>query len=208
VAILLVMLDLVAVAAYLALVQVRVPPLPGQGAWPAAVVFFSDFGRHGDLGPESLDRVAHAARLYHSGRVERILCVGGRRNDPARYGSGRMAAALVAAGVPADAVMSENESFDTRTNWSAARRILDRSGWSDPLLVSSALHLHRIAAVAEGPYEWALAPTRTAFEALVAAPGQTWYRVHREWVAWASMWLLPADSHRDLIRRWRDFTSA
>jgi uncharacterized SAM-binding protein YcdF (DUF218 family) len=194
-----------AVLGYLAQVQHTVPPTPQAGHWPAGILFFADFDGHGDLGPESRDRVGHAAELFQAGRVGRLLCVGGRRASSDRYGAERMGEALVALGVPRGAIRVDRDSFDTRTNWVSAARMLGEGGWRDPLLIASALHLHRAVRLAPPGLDPTTAPTRTAFEALAADPLGTWVTVHREWVAWVADWLLPDDLHRHLVGRWRNF---
>jgi uncharacterized SAM-binding protein YcdF (DUF218 family) len=197
-------LDTAAVVGSLLLVQAAVPGTPGEGRWAAGVVFFSDFAPDGGLGPESRDRVAHAARLFLDGRVDRLICVGGRRERPRRIGARQMAEALADLGVPAERILHDRTSFDTRTNWESASGMLTAGGWGEPLLISSALHLYRIRTIAQGPFEWTPSPTRTALEALAAHPLRTIAEVHREWLAWAGTRLLAPDTHRELVRRWRN----
>lgn len=203
--VLLLLVDITAALGYLLLVQASIPPLRGTIFRQVGVVFFADFGTEGLLGAESKDRVAQAARLFRDGRITHLICVGGRRENPERFGALRMANALVTQGVPREAVTTERSSFDTRSNWEAASRILQDRGWSETLLISSALHLYRIEHIADGPLEWTSAPTRTALAELKRRPLGTWLHVHREWLAWVAMWMLPDDRHRDLIRGWRNW---
>jgi hypothetical protein len=197
-------LDLVAVLGYIGIVHHSIPPIPESGTWPVGILFFADFGSDEGLGPKSRDRVEYASELYRSGRVEALLAVGGRRRDPDRFGSRRMADALETLGLQPGALLVEQESFDTRTNWREADAILRDRVLRDVLLISSALHLYRIKAIAPPGYRMTCAPTRPVGEALLRRPIETWFVVHREWIAWLAMWILPDDAHRTLIRRWRD----
>jgi hypothetical protein len=149
--------------------------------------------------------VNHAAGLYRTGQVGHLLCVGGWRGGLERFGAERMADALTRLGIPSSDITADRSSFDTRTNWESAERMLRDGGWQEALLVSSALHLYRIGRLAPEGLDWTPSPSRSAFEALRAHPFATWLAVHREWIAWIADGLLPPDTHRDLIRRWRNF---
>jgi len=199
------LLDALAVFLYLAWGRATLPPPIPERPHATGVVFFDDFARDGSLGAESRRRIAHALELARLGLVRELICVGGRRRDRARSGAELMAAALIAGGLTADHVRGDHRSFDTRSNWRSARALLADSGAgaADPLLISSPLHLLRIRHVTGGA--GTPAPTMTIVAALHRAPMTLWLDVHREWIAWAAMALLPPHLHQRWIRAWRDF---
>jgi uncharacterized SAM-binding protein YcdF (DUF218 family) len=196
-------LDLLATGAYLRWGELTLPaPIP-QRAHAAGVLFFADFGDGRPLGPRSLERVDHAARLYRLKRVQELICVGGRRAAREHGGASLMAEALAARGVPAERITPDHNSFDTISNWRSARALLAPDAAADPLLISAPLHLLRIRHITGGI--GTPAPTKRIADALRQRPLATWRDVHREWLAWAAMALLPAERHRRWIRYWRDF---
>jgi len=200
-------IDLILVASYLVWCdQVLDAHQPPDEALDAGIVFFSGFGPQHGLNDKAFARVEHGADLYRQGQVRHLVCVGGHRLDPERYGAELMADALVSLGVPAEAIRSEKESFDTVSNWEQGRVILDREGWTRPVLISHPLHLARAYYIASPqPYPIYLSPVYSVWDLLTDKPIGTWVRVHREWVAWLSLWLLPSDMQQRLVERWRNF---
>jgi uncharacterized SAM-binding protein YcdF (DUF218 family) len=196
--------DLLLVGLYLAWAAVSLPPPVPDRPYPAGVVFFDAFGPDEGLGATSLTRVEHAAALFQAGAVGRLVCVGGRRSGREQTGGALMAAALRRRGVPQALVRHDASSFDTVGNWRAAMALLPPAERSAPLLISSPLHLLRIRHIT-GDVGTA-APT-ASISAEIRRRGLTgiWFRVHREWAAWAALALLPSDLHRRWIKHWRDF---
>lgn len=93
------------------------------------------------------DRVLHAARLYHAGKAPRILVSGGASPGVYAYPEAdAMAALLHALGVPHDAILLESLSLNTEANARQSASILQREGWDQVLLVTSALHMARALA--------------------------------------------------------------
>mgnify|MGYP006270908179 CR=1 FL=1 len=96
------------------------------------------------------DRVVHAARLWHAGRVPLLLLSGGA--DPAlslRSEAAVMAGLLRELGVPGDALLLETASRNTRQNAAYSAALLARRGVDRVLLVTSALHMARAVALFE-----------------------------------------------------------
>jgi hypothetical protein len=118
-----------------------------------------------------------------------------------------MAAALAVRGVPAGHIRHDATSFDTIGNWRSAQALLPPVALPElspePLLISAPLHLLRIRYITGGA--GTPAPTADVAQALGRRGAAIWYDVHREWVAWAAMILIPADQHRRWVKRWRDF---
>lgn len=195
--------DLCLSGAYLLWVhQVVDHPLPDT-RYDAGVIFFA-----GDpaleLNAESRRRTAFGADLYTQGRVSHLVCVGGYRQSPNRFGAEMMAAYLRKLGVPEQVIVVDRRSYDTVSNWRSAVTILEQQGWQHPLLISGPLHLARIQYIATDPFPITLAPARSIGELLREAPLSAWLGVHREWLAWAVMALLPQQLHQDLLRVWRN----
>ena len=101
----------------------------------------------GDAG----DRVLYAARLYHQGKAERILLSGGRIDWQAPGGTPaeEMAVLLEMLDVPREALWLEETSRNTYENAVNSRRILEENGIRRILLVTSAAHMSRSAALFE-----------------------------------------------------------
>ncbi len=94
------------------------------------------------------DRIIHTARLYHAGKAPLILVSGGtlpwQKISPETDG---MLAFLQELGVSAEFVMSEPDSINTYENALFSKKLLDRKGIDKILLVTSAFHMRRSAAV-------------------------------------------------------------
>ena len=199
-------IDLILVSLYLAwcdrVIEAHGPP---DKPLDVGIVFFSGFGAHAGLNDKGFARVSHGAGLYLQGRVENLVCVGGHRHDPERYGAELMADALVSLSVPADAIRSERKSFDTVSNWNQGLAILDREGWTRPVLISHPLHLARAYYIASPqPYPIYLSPVYSVWKSVTNKPLGTWLRVHQEWIAWLSLSLLPTEVQQELIEWWRN----
>lgn len=98
-----------------------------------------------DLG-RAADRVWHAARLYHAGKVPLLVLSGG----VVRTGDGSEAEAmrslLLALGVPDSAIVLEENSTNTQGNVAHTVAVLRSRGLQQPLLATSALHMPRARA--------------------------------------------------------------
>lgn len=95
-------------------------------------------------------RVAAAAELYRTGRVKAVVCSGGVawQNGGAPVSEADyMRAGLLARGVPAEAIVTENESRNTRENMIFSVACIERTiGWHNVrrvLIVTSAFHMRR-----------------------------------------------------------------
>ena len=103
---------------------------------------------HPDLN-DAADRVWHAARLYHAGKVPLVIASGG--TQPWKRPDAREAPAtnvlLQDWGVPGDAILLESNSANTYENATRTAELMDRRGLDCVLLVTSALHMPRALAV-------------------------------------------------------------
>ena len=98
---------------------------------------------------ESIDRVIHAARLFKAGLAPRIIASGGQlfpapgRPSEAEY----TAQLLVQLGVGEASILQEGGSRNTHENGLLTARLMAESGLETALLVTSAWHMPRAAAV-------------------------------------------------------------
>lgn len=100
-----------------------------------------------DLG-RAADRVWHAARLYHAGKVPRIIVSGGGLPWLGERGAeaDAMRRLLADLGVPPEVVLTEARSRTTRENALFTAEILGEEAIERVLLVTSALHMPRALA--------------------------------------------------------------
>ena len=119
---------------------------PAPGSVGDVIVVFAAEADPGGPSPELAARLRHAASLYHAGRARTILCSGGHPgpDSEARV----MQRALIAAGVPEDAILIEETGSSTRRTLAAVERI-GGGRWSRILMVSSPYHMYRIVGEAQ-----------------------------------------------------------
>jgi len=105
----------------------------------AAIVFGAGLQRDGSATPILRDRVAAAAELYFSGKVERLLMSGDNRflyyNEP-----GAMRAYALSLGVPAEAIVLDYAGRRTYDTCYRAKAIF---GLTEAILVTQSFHLPR-----------------------------------------------------------------
>ena len=98
-----------------------------------------------------VDRVRKAAQLYRAGRGRMIIVTGG--NQPwspfTEPEADSMETLLLEWGVPAEAIVLEGESRNTRENAIYSIELMQRLDCGEPLLVTSAAHMKRSVAVFE-----------------------------------------------------------
>ena len=110
-------------------------------------------------------RVWYAARLFHAGKAPLVLLSGGGDLERQAFSEARaMAVFLQDLGVPAQAIMLEKASRNTRQNAVFSAALLKARGIQHILLVTSALHMPRALALftAQGLQ---VTPAPTDFEA-------------------------------------------
>lgn len=98
--------------------------------------------------PVFAGRIDHAVELYRAGRVQRIVFTGGR-SDEDQLSEARAGAAYARGrGVPAGAILIEEQSRTTRQNLANAAALLAGQRSAAVLIVSDPLHLRRAVAIA------------------------------------------------------------
>jgi uncharacterized SAM-binding protein YcdF (DUF218 family) len=88
------------------------------------------------------DRIAEGVRLYHEGLVPLLVMTGGT----GRWGHSEAAVMreqAIAAGVPAAAILLDEEGTNTRASAANCRALMERHGLATALLVSHYYHLAR-----------------------------------------------------------------
>ena len=130
-----------------------------------------------------LDRAEVAAELWRRGYVSRFITSGGQGADEVEPESRTLRHALVAYGVPDDAIEEENRSTSTRENLLFSRPLL-ASTESPVLIVSHDFHAYRAEQLAR----------RLGYEPLVVSTRGTrlrlrTYRMLREVLALVKVWL-------------------
>lgn len=98
---------------------------------------------------DAAERLIEAARLWHLGVAPLVIVSGGSGDlyQPDLREAGLMQALMQALGVPASAIIAEDQSRNTRENLVNVQTILRERGFKRILVVSSALHLRRVAGI-------------------------------------------------------------
>ncbi|MEM9770088.1 MAG: YdcF family protein [Cyanobacteria bacterium P01_D01_bin.73] len=115
-----------------------------------------------DLAEEG-DRVLYGARLWKAGKAPMMVMTGGRiqwrgTGDAKTGEAGDMAELAATLGVPADKIVMETASLNTRQNATYTAQVLDGTEVRRILLVTSAMHM---------PRSWAIFK-RAGFEPIAA----------------------------------------
>ena len=113
---------------------------PAQTA-DAIVVFAGGVGESGKAGVGVQERVGQAVNLYRAGHAPKLIFSSGyvftlREAEV-------MKAIAVSNGVPADAILLEEQAANTHQNVTFTRQLLDQHQWRRILLVSSPYHMRR-----------------------------------------------------------------
>lgn len=107
------------------------------------VVLGSGLRRDGSPGPSLYRRAEKAARLYEEGYSPNIICTGGFTAGQVRSEAQACAEILRDEGVPASAIVLEEQSRSTIENAMYTRQIMDSNGWQTAVVVSDGYHLLR-----------------------------------------------------------------
>ena len=108
------------------------------------VVLGAGLRRDGQPGPALIRRATHAALLYEQGYAPRIICSGGfPLRAIQRSEADACRAVLVERGVPAEAVVLEEQSRSTEENAVYTKELMDANGWQTAVVVSDPYHMFR-----------------------------------------------------------------
>jgi len=97
---------------------------------------------------EAVDRIYKAAALYRAGKAPVVIVTGGNQpwSEPKTAEAYLIRDLLIEWGVPADAILLEGSSRNTRENALYSKNIMDSINCDDALLVTSAAHMPRAVA--------------------------------------------------------------
>ena len=107
------------------------------------IVLGSGLRRDNHPGPALTRRSQHAAELYAQGLASAIICTGGYTAGRTRSEAEGCREVLLESGVPAGAILLEDQSRSTEENAIYARVIMQGNGFSEAILVSDGYHLLR-----------------------------------------------------------------
>jgi uncharacterized SAM-binding protein YcdF (DUF218 family) len=145
------------IAADIALYSRRSDPGPADAA---VVLGAAVLGRVPS--PVFAERLRHAVELYKAGTVRKIVVSGGLAPGDALSEAVAGRDWIVAEGVPAADVLTEDQSHTTRQNIANVAPVLAANGLHHVLVVSDPLHMQRAMAMADGDHmDAAPSPTPT-----------------------------------------------
>lgn len=100
----------------------------------------------GTIAPEPQARMEEAVREYKAGVASHIIPTGGAAHNQ-YFEAHAMKQFAIAQGVPADAVIEEDEAKDTIQNIWFSHKIMEAHGWHSAEVVSSPSHVQRAALI-------------------------------------------------------------
>lgn len=95
-------------------------------------------------------RLEHGAHLWREGWAPWLLVSGGRTGTASRSEAAAGRELLLASGVPAEVILTEEGSRHTLENLVNVRAAMRERGWRRLILVSDPLHVARVRALARG----------------------------------------------------------
>ena len=107
------------------------------------IVLGSGLRKDGRPGPALRRRTMHAADLWKNDLAPLVLCAGGQSEYYPRTEADACREILLAAGLPADAILMEDRSRSTEENAIYSKRILDEKQLTQVVLVSDSYHMLR-----------------------------------------------------------------
>jgi uncharacterized SAM-binding protein YcdF (DUF218 family) len=108
----------------------------GSAVWPG-----------GRASPSLNARTQHAIALYQAGYAPYLIFCGGIGGNPPSEAE-VMRRLAISAGVPADALILEDQSHSTEENLANAKKVMDARGGHSAIVVSDPFHLYRAEIIA------------------------------------------------------------
>jgi uncharacterized SAM-binding protein YcdF (DUF218 family) len=137
---------LAALAAYVAATAVRIERQSAvDEAQPSEVIMVLGAAEYnGRPSPVLRARLDHALDLYRRKLAPRILTTGGAGGDRLYTEGGVGRSYLIGHGVPAEAIIVENQGGSTMSSTALAGEILSRMGLHSVIVVSDGYHIYRV----------------------------------------------------------------
>ncbi len=107
------------------------------------IVLGAGLRRDNTPGPALTRRTLHAAHLWQQGLAPVIICTGGKPGNRTRAEADACAELLRGEGVPAEAILLDDQSRSTEENALYTKAILEEQGWHTAIIVSDGYHLFR-----------------------------------------------------------------
>lgn len=107
------------------------------------IVLGAGLRRDNTPGPALTRRTLHAVKLWQQGLAPVIICTGGKPGNRTRAEADACAELLQAVGVPAEAILIDDQSRSTEENALYTKAIMDEQGWQSAIIVSDVYHLFR-----------------------------------------------------------------
>jgi uncharacterized SAM-binding protein YcdF (DUF218 family) len=136
-------------------------------------------------------RAAKAAELWREKKAKYIVCTGGRLNRKRPSEASFLASVLVEEGVPASAIILENQSTTTIGNAYYSLFIIRRRKWKSILLVTDVIHMPRAHYLFSSVLEGVMVSSEPC-----TAPVKGWKAVGRYMHEWgALLWIIIRGIH-------------
>lgn len=140
---LLVVIAIIGEIALFTAVVVNAQRLDDPSPADAIIVLGARIYADGSPTPALERRLDRALGVYQDGYAPLIITCGAQGDDEPMPEADAMRNYLIEKGVPEDAVLAENESYNTQESLANAKAILDARGLEDAIIVSSDYHLWR-----------------------------------------------------------------
>lgn len=190
--------DILAVFLYFYKVQVFVSSHNINSTVDSGVVFFGDYNwSTRKFGKDTERRLKHTIYLYKTGNIRHIICVGGARIKKKFLGSEEMRNYLIKNDIDAEKILYDSFSFDTKTNWYEALKIIDKNRFNKIVIISSPLHAYRISKIVNRDNIYFSAyryNELTIYDYL-----SIYVKIHYEWAAFLLSSIFPEDIYLKLL---------
>jgi uncharacterized SAM-binding protein YcdF (DUF218 family) len=139
-----------------------------QTHFDALIVLGTPARPDGSPSPEQRERVLEGLRQYRAGTAAHIIMTGGAAHN-AFTEAHVMAKLAMSQGIPAEAILEEDQARNTIQNIFYSAQIMHQHGWSSAEIVSSPSHLSRASLIVQ------------TFDREQPALGITWHTHPASW---------------------------
>jgi len=158
-------------------------------------------------GGDTAARARKAVQLYQEGWAPRIIFSGAAADPQSPSNAKVMSNIAIDAGVPASAILLEQDSTNTAENAKNVAEIVDQNDWHDVILVSENYHLRRAGMMFDAAIKCNLDAAGTRAEAGEEACAATTVRTTAAlqdnwWWVKPHGWMLEAQEFGGIIKFW------